>query len=366
MSVLSFAQRVFPTPRIISFPCVGVDISDTSLKYIQFERPHTYGEELLIKHWGDIDVPSGIVERGSVHDEKKLAAILEEVRDKCDAQYVNISLPEERAYLFETTISANTPRKDVRGLLEFKLEENVPLSPRDAYFDYAIVGEDAKNHLARVAVAVYARSTINSYYEACVSAGLIPLSFEIEAQAIARSTVARGLTGTYLIVDFGKTRMGVGIVHQGMLMYTSTIEIAGNQMSEDMRAILGNVPESELTTIKNTKGLVRMKDNESIAKVLEKYAGMVADELGIRIHYWDSRGIDPALRQIQKIIICGGSANLLGLPEYLESKLDIPTERAQVWRNVFPIEKHIPPITRRYSYGYATAIGLALRNFMHI
>lgn len=363
MSVLSLVRRVFPTPEVMSFPCVGVDISDTSLKYVQFERKHAHDKDLSIKYWGNVDVPAGIVERGSVHDVKKLTAVLGEMQARCDARYVNVSLPEERAYLFETTIASNTPEKDVRGLLEFKLEENVPLSPRDAYFDYAIVGEDEKEHVTRVAVAVYARSTINSYYEACSGAGLTPLSFEIEAQAIARASVSRELQGTYLIVDFGKTRMGVGIVHRGMLMYTSTIELAGTQMSEDMRKVLGDLSEAELTTIKNTRGLIPTKGNEEVAKVLEKYASAIADELSIRIHYWDSRGIDPAVRQIQKVIVCGGSANLMGLPEYLEGKLGVSTERAQVWRNVFPLEKQVPPITRRYSYGYATAIGLALRSF---
>ncbi|HEU4677824.1 MAG TPA: pilus assembly protein PilM [Candidatus Paceibacterota bacterium] len=364
MSVLSFVERVFPPPDVMAFPCVGVDISDTSLKYIQFEHRSILDDELSLKYWGNVDIPDGIVERGSVHDVDKLTAVLKEVRNRCGARYVNVSLPEERAYLFETTIASSTAPKDVRGLLEFKLEENVPLSPRDAYFDYAFVGEDEENKQTRVAVAVYARSTINSYFEACSKAGLMPLSFEIEAQAIARASVSKSITDTCLIVDFGKTRMGVGIVHRGMLMYTSTIEIAGSQMSADMRAVLGDLPEAELTNIKNTRGLVRSAENEKVAKVLEKYAASIADELGIRIHYWNTRGIDPDTREIKKVIICGGSANLLGLPEYLTEKLDIPAERAQVWTNAFSIEKTVPPITRRYSYGYATAIGLALRNFL--
>jgi type IV pilus assembly protein PilM len=304
------------------------------------------------------------VERGNVHDVEKLALVLKQMKEECGVQYVNISLPEERAYLFETTIAAKTPQKDIRGLLEFRLEENVPLSPRDAYFDYAIVGEDTENNMIRVAVVVYAQSTINSYYEACKEAEIIPLSFEIEAQAIARASVPRAFRGTYLIVDFGKARMGVGIVHNGILMYTSTIEIAGTQLSQDMRTILGNVAESELTKIKNTKGLIRTKGNEAIADILIPYAENIADELGIRIHYWDSRGIDREARAIQKVIICGGSANLLGLPEFLSEKLGIQTERARVWENAFSLERNIPSITRRYSYGYATAIGLALKSFM--
>jgi Tfp pilus assembly PilM family ATPase len=207
-------------------------------------------------------------------------------------------------------------------------------------------------------------STINSYYEACKAAGMIPLSFEIEAQAIARASVPKDREGTYMIVDFGKTRMGVGIVYNGTLMYTSTMEVAGTQMSADMRTVLGDVAESELTKIKNTKGLTHTKDNQKVADILRSYAETIAEELSIRMHYWHSRGIDREERTIKKVIICGGSANLFGLPEFLSEKLEMPTERAQVWANAFSLDEHIPEITRRYSYGYATAIGLALKSFI--
>ncbi len=364
MSVLSLVQQLFPPPQLMSFPCVGVDISDTSLKYIQFVRKHPRDKNLSIRYFGDIGIPPDVVDRGNVHDVSKLGDALNEMRERTHAQYVNISLPEERAYLFETSIARGTPQKDVRGLLEFRLEENVPLSPRDAYFDYALVGEDIENKMTRVIVAVYAQATINSYYEACKNAKLTPLSFEIEAQAIARSSVPRTFDGTCMIVDFGKSRMGVGIVHKGMLMYTSTIEVAGSQLSQDMRAVLGDVPESEITHLKNTQGLLHTKSNDAIATILEKCVENVADELGIRIHYWNTRGIDSSAREIKKIIICGGSANLFGLPEFLSEKLGIPVERAHVWSNALLVEENVPPIPRRYSYGYATAIGLALRNFL--
>jgi len=364
MAALSFVQKMFPPPMFMSFPCVGVDISDTSLKYIQFERAGSQSPSLRIRQWGDIEIPAGVVERGNVYDVEKLGQSLSEMKKRTGAQYVRVSLPEERAYLFETTVDSAVPEKDIRGILDFRLEENVPLSPRDAYFDYSIIGEDVENKARRVVVAVYAQTTINSYYEACTHAGVIPLSFEIEAQAIARATVPHNGDGTYMIVDFGKTRMGLGIVHNETLIYTSTIEIAGSQMSHDMRAVLGDLTESELTKIKNTKGLLATEDNKEIAEILKKYAKNIADELSIRMHYWDTRGIDKEDRSIKKVIICGGSANLFGLPEFLTSTLGVPTERAQVWVNSFPLNEYVPEISRRYSYGYATAVGLALKSFM--
>lgn len=363
MSVLSLIQQVFPPPRYITFPSIGIDISDTSLKFIELVREHPHDIELTLRAWGDIDMPEGAIERGDVHDIEKLAATLREVKKQTRAPYAVVSLPEDRAYLFETSLESGIALKDIRNMLEFKLEENVPLSPREAYFDFVPLGVNQKTNEMRVAVSVYARETIDKYYEACNKAGFIPIAFEIEAQAIARAAIQRGTSDTHLIVDFGKTRMRVGIVHTGVLMYTSTVDISGRDMSKALREVLGDVSEEKLTEIKNTKGLTRTKENEAIANVLEKYVAKMVDEIGIRMHYWHTRDIDRAEREVRKIVLCGGSSNLLGLPEYISEKLNVPTERAQVWQNAFSLDTQIPPITRQYSYGYATAIGLALRNF---
>lgn len=362
MSVLSTIQHVFPPPKYITLPNVGVDISDTSLKYVQFNRRRSRDTNLELMHWGDIDIPSGVLERGNVHDLPKLIEVLKKVKKQCHAEYVRVSLPEERAYLFETTLERSIPFKEVRGLLEFKLEENVPLSPREVYFDYDIVNLD--DTYMHVTVAVYAKEIINNYYEACRGADLIPLSFEIEAQAIARAAVRAGLPGTYMIVDFGKTRMGVGIVHKGVLMYTSTIDVGGLVMSEALRKKLGDLPESELTTLKNTQGIINSEANSTVYKALKPTLNIMKEELQTRIHYWNTRDSDPDLRNIEKVILCGGSSNLAGLPEYLKDALSLPTDHAKVWQNAFSIETFIPPITRRYSYGYATAIGLGLYDFI--
>ncbi len=363
MAVLGTLQKLFPPPQYITLPSIGVDISDTSLKYIAFEKEHSHDTELTLKKWGDIDVPEGVVERGNVHDKGVLVNVLKEVKKQTGAEYVNVSLPEERAYLFETTIPKSTARKEIRGLLEFRLEENVPLSPRDAYFDFAIVGTDEETGEHRVAVAVYAQDTINNYYQACIDAELMPISFEIEAQAIARAAIPQGFTDACMIVDFGKTRMGVGIVYHGALMYTSTIDVSGQHLSAAMRHVLGELPESELTTWKNTKGIVMTPDNRAVASALEEIMKSMVDELGVRMHYWHTRKVDRGERQIKKILLCGGSSNLWGLPEYLTDTLKIPTERSRVWQNAFSLERSVPPIGRKHSYGYATAIGLALRGF---
>lgn len=342
----------------------GMDISDTSLKYMQFLPDGNSGTRLNVRTWGDIDIPEGVLERGLVNDVKRLSAAIAEMRSRTGIDMVRVSLPEERAYLFETEIKRDTPFKEVRGLLEFRLEENVPLSPRDAIFDYDVIEDTLRDDVVQLSVTVYAKETIMQYYEACLAAGVTPVSFEVEAQAIARASIPRGDGKTHMIVDFGKTRTGIGIVHAGALMYTSTIDIGGREISAALRRQIGEKTEAELTTIKNTQGLVRGVDDTRVFDALLPTMSAIADELRTRVQYWDMRAIAHEERKIESIILCGGSVNMKGLPEYFSTMLNIPACRANVWQNAFDTRTTVPEISRRYSYGYATAIGLALAPFM--
>lgn len=359
MSLFAAVHRLVPVPNYLRLPSIGVDISDSSLKYIQFTPDYTK-EALVLTTWGDIDVPEGTLAGGEILDQKKLTEALQIVKEKTGGEYVRISLPEERAYIFETTIKRGTSFKEIRGALEFRLEENVPLSPRDAFFDYEILPSSVASGPLRVSVTVYARETISNYYEAARAAGLVPLSFEVEAAAVARAALPPHEHGTHLIVDFGKTRTGVGIMHQGTLMYTSTIDIGGAELSVALRAALGEKPESELTVLKNTVGLTRSAEHPLVAPAIESATEKIINELKLRMQYWESHANALPDHEIRSIVLCGGSSNLKGLPAYVERAVGISAIRAQVWRNAFSLDDVVPPIDLRHSYGYATAIGLAL------
>jgi type IV pilus assembly protein PilM len=362
MRVLKALSNFLPPPSYISLPSMGVDISDTSMKYVSFVPTLRPNKVSILDKWGDITIPENVLQRGEIKDAKALSSVLSEFKDKTGAEFIRVSLPEERAYIFETEVKKNVPQKEVQSLLEFRLEENVPISAREAIFDYEIISSDTKSNVAKVVVAAYQRETILNYYEACRSAGLTPLSFEVEAQAMARAVVPKDTTGTTMLIDFGKTRTGVGIINNGVLLYTSTIDIGGGQLSQSLRKVVGDLAESELTKIKNTSGLVREIDSSRVYESLISTISVIKDEIASRMQYWHLKDVNRNERRIKKIILCGGSVNLKGLPEYLTESLNVPCVRADVWENAFRTDLVVPPIDKRYSYGYATAIGLALKN----
>ena len=88
------------------------------------------------------------------------------------------------------------------------------------------------------------------------------------------------------------------------------------------------------------------------------------DEIERHFRYWNNRTDKKGKKvpQIEKVILCGGSSNVVGLREYLSGSLKARAERANVWQNAFSFDDVIPDIVFSQSLGYATAIGLALRS----
>ena len=96
---------------------------------------------------------------------------------------------------------------------------------------------------------------------------------------------------------------------------------------------------------------------------LEKVADAIAQEVARHYRFWDTRRNEHGERvtPVSTIYLVGGSANLRGLAEYIASRVHAPTERPNVWHNVASFSEYIPPIDRRASLQFVTAVGLALR-----
>ena len=361
MSVLKAIDKWLPPPKSLRVSGIGIDISESSVKYIGFKSSYKNSERLSLVHHGEFDLAPGVISRGDIDDVGVLAKILAEIQIKTGVSYARVSLPEERVYLFETEVDSGLSLNEIRQQLEFKLEENVPLSSRDAYFDFKL-SDRANEEGNRVAsVTVCTKEIVDKYYKACQLAKITPLSFEVESAAIARAVLPANFTGAKLLIDFGKTRTGLGIVSDGVLLHTSTVDLGGNSLSVALKRQLGEMPEAELTMIKNNFGLVAKRDGKNLAESLLPSMAAIRDEIQMRVDYWnDKNGED---RKIDQVIICGGSANLRGLTTYLSETLGIESSLGNVWQNAFDTKVKASPIDRQHSYGYATAIGLALASF---
>ena len=347
----------FPTPKFISMPSFGFDISDESLKFLEL-IPNRNG--FKVGRYGERKIPKGIIELGKIKDVKKMGEIISSLRQEEKINSVRVSLPEEQMYLFEIKIQKEG-LENIRESIELSLEEYIPIPPEETIFDYQILEENEK--ILKVEVSAIPRNVVEEYLSVFKDSSIRVKSFELEAQAISRAIIKKGDTNTYMIVDFGERRSGIFIVSNGVVVFTSTLEVGGALLT-NMIAKNFKISFEEADKMKKKYGLERNTDNNEIFPVILNSVSSLRDEIVKHYVYWHTHKDGEVERpKIEKIILCGGDSNLAGLKEYLSVSTKNNIEMANTWINIVNTEKYIPKIKFGESLSYACAIGLALGDF---
>ncbi|MBI5401198.1 MAG: pilus assembly protein PilM [Candidatus Yonathbacteria bacterium] len=348
--------KFFPPPQFLQMPAVGLDISDVSMRFVELVEKR---KGFVIGRFGERAIPRGVIESGEVKKPAELRAIFSDIKKAYDLEFVSVSLPEEKAYLFDLRLPTMKYR-EIRGAIELSLEDHVPLRANETLFDYDIVKETET--ALHVSVSAVPRTFVLGYLEAFSGTGISPTAFEVEAQSVARSVVPEGDMQSFMLVDFGKTRTGIAIVSEGTVEFTSTVPIGGSSLTDAIAKNL-KVTYDEAEKIKREKGILGSTTNENVSLSLMTIISILRDEITRHQSYWQTHNDEFGKKRadIQKIYLCGGDSNLAGFAEYLASGLYCPVELANTLVNVNTLDKYVPEISFNDSLRYATAIGLALR-----
>jgi len=353
--------RLFPPPQFLLMPAVGMDISDHVVRFVELIPHHG---TFTIGRFGEQILPPGTVIDGEIKDPNTLKTVLIGLRREHNLLHIRGSLPEEKAYLFRTEVPV-LPPEETKENIAFQLEEHVPIGPGDAVFDYTITNplfEKPAGDKREVVVSVFPRTIVDSYISVYQGAGLTPLSFEMEGTALSRSLIKNGDQGTYLIVDFGAERTGIAIYSRGAVHLTTTVDVGGEQLTKAIQKQL-NVPHEEAEKLKRSGAFSRNGQYRELFPILLDAIAVLKDQTNKQFVYWHNHPdkIDATPPPIEKIILCGGDANLEGLAEHFSLAMQTKVEIGNVWINAFSTERYVPPIAFSGSLSYATAVGLALR-----
>lgn len=354
--------RFFPVPKVLTRPVVGFDISDDSVKVAELVKK---GGTFKVGTFGEMRLPSGAIEKGVIKDEATLKKALEEAKKKFDLEDVAVSLPEEKSYIFDLTIPYTSP-KEIRSTIELQLEEHVPLPADSIVFDYNIANIKKETKELHTSVAALPKEVVETYLSVIESAGMTPLSFETEAQAIARSVVPRDEKGTVMIVDFGNSRTIISVVSAGVTVF-NTIHTFGSKEITEAIMKERKVEYAEAEKMKIEYGIAKDTGGDDMFSFIFPSLAVLKDEVTKYYSYWNGRvGKDEDKKEpIKKIIFSGGGSALRGLTDFWGGYLEVNFTFANVWSNVFDLERQIPPIQKKDSYKFATAIGLSLGSETH-
>ncbi len=357
----------------------GLDISDLSLKIIQLKKTRNFFD---LASFGEAKIKPGIIKGGEIKDEKVLMQILKKALaetkgEKLKTKYVVASLPEEKAFL-QVIQMPKMKEEELKSAIIYEAENYIPLPIEEVYLDSQIV-PPAYNHLDHFDVLITAllKKTVDPYLSSLKKAGLKPVAFEIESQAIARVLIKNEITTSpFLLVDLGATRTGFIVFSGYSLRFTSSISVSSQSFTEIISKTLGvNLAEAERLKIEYGLQSPKVKKGKEIFEALIPALTDLIEQIKRYLHYYQTHAAHEHLPpdrtppshhpEVGKIFLCGGGAKLKGLTNFLSSQLKIPVEIGNPWINILPAT--IQPRKQKLIYEkeeslkYTTALGLALR-----
>lgn len=348
-------SKIFPIPKYLTLSAVGLDISDRSIRILGF-RDTRSGLEVGI--YGQDYLDEGILYQGKIINPDLLKKHLIKMKSQYDFKHVCVSLSEEQVYLFNLEIP-KMELSEIRTSIELQLEDHILISAAESYMDYNIIGQTAKTYLLQV--AAIPTEIVDQYFAIFDSVGIVPISFELESQSLARSVIKKGDPETYMIVDYGSSRTGISFVQNGIVLYTTTVALGGIEQTNKIKDLMG-ITYQEAENLKKEKGLTAT--DGGVYEIILPSVSALRGEIYKHFIYWNTHKEEGGIAHnpVSKILLCGGTSNLPGLVDYLSTSMQMPVELANVWVNVTDFSDYVPPINLNESLAYATVAGLALAN----
>ncbi len=355
---VNFFKKLLRSPKYLSMQAAGIDVCNECVRYIEFGGA---GEKTFIKNFGEIPLAPNTFKDGDIIDADALSKALAEAKKKISSDFVKLSIPDEKTYLFDTWIPL-VKGSDVRESIEFNLEENVPLKRDEVFFEYDVIEKEERDGIKGifVSVSVIPKKNIQDFTDVCVRAGLAVESFEMESRVTAHAVVQNGDSKTFLVVDIKEGSTLLSLVVSGIVRFTSTVALGDAAIKENISTINPSVPAGKIPdSFLNANADIESKLSYSLVNVFS----VIVDEMKKFDDYLLSKSEEKSThlpKMIDEIILSGRSAALPSFAAHIRQNMNAKVVLANVWSNSFDINEKIPRIAFNDSLDFASAIGLAI------
>ena len=357
----NFVKKIFCAPNYLSMPTVGVDICNRSIKYVDFCDKKG---KMSLKKYGEIPLPIGVIKDGEILNRDFLVKSLAELKGKIFSDVVNVSIPEDKNYIFNIKVP-KVSEKEIRQILEFKIEENVPLKLDESFFEYDIVEEFSNKVELLLNVSVVPKKVIFEYSEIFELAGFYPLSFETESKMTAFSVIPKDSKNTFMIINIKDDSTIFSIVSSGVVCLTSTVSI-GNYSIVESISKLSEYKDKKIDKLPDDFFYQEKNHDIDTSDSLLNIFSIFKDEAEKFGNYWmsqDEKVRHDFSKNIEKVFVCGKSSALPNFREHIVQNLGVQAVLANIWQNAFNLENYIPDIKFVDSLDYAVPAGLALISY---
>lgn len=338
----------------------GLDISTGSVKLLALGKR---GKEFQILGYSHNTLPKGVFINDQIIDEKTFLYVLNEALTHPQFGYFHnkyavASLPESKSFVRIIQVPLMSDA-EIENAVPFESENFIPMPVDQVYIDWqkiSITGDKIN-----ILIIATPKDYVEKFLALLDKVGIKTTGLLVESQCCQKALIPYGNEETVLIADLQAARTNLIMVENGQLQFTSSVPIAGNAFSESIARNLG-ISSAKAEEIKKKIGIANTSEYPNVKTSLLPVLNNLSSEIKnvLRFHGEHSE------KQVQKIILSGGSSKLKSIVEYLD--LNLKDTGAKVilgdpWVNIGEIKNN--PLYEE-SLSYTKAVGLALTGMENI
>lgn len=344
---------------------IGVDIGTTSIKIAEIEKGKAAPR---LVNYGILETQSALLRANTALQtstlklfDKETVNFLKTIVNQVKPRTTNAvaSLPLFSAFTTVLTVP-EMQEEELAQAVNYQARQYIPLPINEVALDWSKVGEfedDNGQKQFQILLISVPQEQIKKYQRIFEEAGLSLKALEVESISIMRAVIGNDPTPTF-VVDIGSLSTDIMIVDQGKLKYSGQTDFSGSSLTQALATSL-NINPIRAEELKKERGIMGTGANYELSTIMLPFLDAIISE--VRRAEFTYKSQFPLAKPIERMIITGGGANLLGIEKYFKDQFNMPIVRAT------PLSKMeyppiLEPLAQELGSLLTVSIGLGLKN----
>jgi len=341
---------------------LGVDIGTTNIKMVELSSS---GNEISLENYGVLETYS-YLERPNAAIQSSYFKIVEEVTSDLVKKLLSTLKPKTRRSVISLPIFSSfvtvfevpfQEEKEISRAIPFEAKKYIPLPLEELTIDWAIIGGPeaaVKNVGSKILLIAIPKELIRRYQKIAKDSGLDAVAFELESVALGRSLIGQEKSPV-LILDIGSQSSNLAVIDNGYLVSNESLTTAGAEITHVLAQGLG-ISKERAEEFKRVKGFNVTPQEAEVVNLMMPIIDYFGSEITRAMSIYKER----TSRDVKKVMLAGGTANLPGLDGYLSQALNLDVQRAWPFNHI-SYQQFLEPLLKEIGPSLSVATGLALR-----
>ena len=342
---------------------VGLDVGSSAIKVVELQ---TSSSGYKLTGFGYAPLPPEAIVQGSFMNSP---AISNAIREACEdggikTRDVATSVSGHAVIVKKISLPAQSD-EELEESIRWEAEQYIPFDINEVNIDHQILQEATTDGQMEVLLVAAKKDLIDDYLSVVSDAGMSIAVMDVDAFAVGNMydfNYQPTNDGAVALVDIGASVINISVLSGSVPLFIRDITSGGNQYSEEIQKTL-NVSFEEAERIKVGEapgGVSTDVIPQEVEEAMREVSDTLLGEIQRSLDFY--RATASSTRNIEKLVLCGGSARVPGLVRLFQERVDIPVDIANPFARVeIAADFRNKDRIRELAPALGVAVGLGMR-----